>query len=123
MVVNKTVKAVHAARAVGIEERDSRRRRNGQSAMVGNHVGNMLCDQAVRFAQYLFRFPSRSETHQAIRSSHFHGATFDVRRNPVHAKNVVIFDVQRARRPVRQNVEAVVEIADPQLSIFVASKG
>ena len=53
MVVDQSVKCIHAARAAGVEESETRGSGKGEAVAVGGDIGDVVGDQAVGARQHL----------------------------------------------------------------------
>ena len=91
MVVDQSVKRVHAARAAGVEESKPSRSRKREAVAVSGDVRNVVGDQAIGARQHLLLASGIVETNQAVRGGNIDGGSLGIWKDPVHAEYVLIF--------------------------------
>ena len=119
MVINQSMKRIHAARTGRVEEGQSGGSGEGEPVAVSSDIGDVIGNEPVGASQHLLLGASVVEANQAVGGGDVDCAGLRVRKNAVDTKYVLVFDVVRAACVGSKNIEAAIEIADPEAATRV----
>ena len=117
MIVGKTMKRVNRFRPAFVEKGYAGRRRDGKTFRTHGQVGNVAGNESVGFADVPKDFTLRADQRQTVGGSHDLHVAVCVPDDPVDAEHSIVFDVNGSTHAIGiSNVDATIEIADPQLA-------
>src|SRR3954447_9399867 len=114
---------VHAARAAIIEEGESGWSAERQASAIYGHIGDVVSDESVGFRQDLLFAARVVELDQTIGRGNVDHTSLRVRQNAVYAKHMFVFHMPDAAFVHGQKIQAAIEIANPELSVFIRGQG
>ena len=116
VIVDQTMKRIHAARTAGVEEGQARGSSERETTTVGDDIGHVVGNQPIGARQHLLLAAGVVEANQAVRGGDVDRAGFRVGKNSIDAKHVLVFDMPGAAVVGSQQIEAAIEVANPQAS-------
>src|SRR5580658_6743710 len=110
MIAYQSVKSVHAVRPAGVEEGEAGRSGQRESIAVGNNIGHVVGDQSVGPRQHLLFAAGIVEANQTVGGGDIDRAGLRVRKNTIHAEDMIVFYMPDAAVVRCQQIEAAVEV-------------